>query len=103
LQLLRVQNFATTTISTVPLSGFSYTAGAVVHLRFQAIGTAPTTLSGKAWIGNAAEPATAQITATDATAGLQRAGSVGFHQGLAGTTTNLPIVVSIDNLIAVKP
>jgi PKD repeat protein len=103
LQLLRVQNSVTTTIATANLTGFQYTAGGVVHVRFQAIGTAPTTLSGKAWIGNAAEPAAAQITATDATAGLQQAGGVGIQAVLSGTVTNTPIVVSIDNLVAVKP
>jgi hypothetical protein len=103
LLLMRVQNSVATTISTVSLPGLSYTAGAVVHMRFQATGAAPTTLTGKVWIGAAAEPAGWQITATDATATLQKAGGVGIHEGLAGTTTNLPIVVSIDNYVGAKP
>jgi PKD repeat protein len=100
LQLLRVQNFTTTVVATATLQNFVYTAGSVIHMRFQAIGTAPTALAGKAWIDGQAEPAAWQITATDATAGLQQAGAVGVHATLSGTVTNTPVVVSIDNLVA---
>jgi PKD repeat protein len=101
LQLLRLQASTTTVLATsAALPNFTYTAGGVIHVRFTAVGTSPTTLSGKAWLDGQAEPAAAQITATDSTAGLQQAGAVGFQSVLSGTVTNVPVVVSIDNLVA---
>jgi PKD repeat protein len=100
LQLLRVEASAATVIATAALPGFEYTAGSVVHLRMQAVGTSPTALAGKVWLGGQAEPADWQITATDAAATLQQAGGVGVHGVLSGTVTNTPIVLSLDDLVA---
>ncbi|HEY7069412.1 MAG TPA: PKD domain-containing protein [Acidimicrobiales bacterium] len=100
LRLLRIENFGTTVVATASLPGLQYTPGSVVHLRFQATGTAPTTLSGRAWLDGQAEPSVWQVQATDATAALQQAGGVGVHSGLAASVTNVPIVVSVDNVVA---
>jgi hypothetical protein len=100
LRLLRIENFGTTVVATAPLPGLQYTPGSVVHLRLQATGTAPTTLSGRAWLDGQAEPSAWQVQATDATAALQQAGGVGVHSALAASVTNVPIVVSIDNVVA---
>jgi PKD repeat protein len=99
-QLLRIENFATTVMATAPLSGFQYTAGNVVHLRFQVTGTAPSALAGKVWLDGQAEPSTWQIQATDSTAVLQQAGGVGVHGALSASATNPPVVVSVDNFVA---
>jgi hypothetical protein len=103
LRLLRIENFGTAVVATAPLPGLQYTPGSVVHLRFQAIGASPTTLAGKAWLGGQAEPAAWHVQATDATPVLQQAGAVGVHSGLAASATNVPIAVSVDNLVALQP
>jgi PKD repeat protein len=100
LQLFRVENFTGTVIATATLPNLQYTAGSVVHLRFQVTGTAPTTLTGKAWLDGQPEPSTWQVQATDSTAVLQQPGGVGIHGVLSGTLTNAPVVVSVDNFVA---
>jgi PKD repeat protein len=100
LQLFRVENFTGTVIATATLPDLQYTAGSVVHLRFQVTGTAPTTLTGKAWLDGQPEPSTWQVQATDSTAVLQQPGGVGIHGVLSGTLTNAPVVVSVDNFVA---
>jgi hypothetical protein len=100
LRLLRIENFGTAVVATAPLPGLQYTPGSIVHVRFQTIGSAPTALSGRAWLDGQAEPSAWQVQATDATAVLQQGGAVGIHSGLAASATNSPIVVSVDNLVA---
>ena len=78
LQLLRVANGAESQIGAVNLPGGAYTAGQVLHLRFQVVGTGSTALAGKAWFDGAAEPAGWQIQAADSTAQLQGPGAVGL-------------------------
>jgi hypothetical protein len=45
------------------------------------------------------EPTTAQITATDTTASLQVAGAFGVHAYLSGSSTIVPVTISLDNLV----
>jgi PKD repeat protein len=85
LQILR----GTTTLKAVSLTGVTYGKGTTVTVRFQAIGKGTTTLNAKAWTGGT-EPSAWQASATDATAALQAAGSVGLKvyvsSGVAATT-----------------
>ncbi|QXJ24369.1 PKD domain-containing protein [Actinomadura graeca] len=83
------------------VAGLTYEPGKRLHVRLQVTGTSPTTLKAKAWADGAAEPDW-QLTGTDATAGLQSAGSIGVWTYLAGNTTNAPVVVSVDDLRAVR-
>ncbi|MBW8481610.1 PKD domain-containing protein [Actinomadura sp. PM05-2] len=82
------------------LSGVTYTPGSPVSLRVRVTGTSPTTIRAKAWTG--AEPAAWQVTGTDATAGLQVAGNVGVRSYLAGSATNAPVVLAVDDVTVVK-
>ncbi|MGY4643376.1 PKD domain-containing protein [Cellulomonas sp. URHB0016] len=82
------------------LSGLVLTPGAVLHVRTQAVGTAPTTLRARAWLDGTAEPAAWQYTATDATAALQAAGSVRLMTYLSGATTTGPVTARWDDLVA---
>ena len=71
-------------------TGLSFAAGDTFLLRVQAEGASPTTIRARAWEQGTAEPATWQATATDTTAGLQQAGSVGIRTvNLSSTATTL--------------
>jgi PKD repeat protein len=85
------------------VSGLTYAAGTVLHLRVQTTGTSPTTLQAKVWADGTTEPAGWQVTGTDTTSGLQVAGSVGIRTYLSGSSTNAPITLTLDDFTAVQP
>ncbi|WEK12911.1 MAG: PKD domain-containing protein [Candidatus Microbacterium phytovorans] len=87
----------TSIASETRITGLTLTAGTPLNLRFTASGAAPTQLSARVWTG-ATEPSTWQRTATDATAGLQGAGSLGFEVYTSTSVTNGPVRVSIPDL-----
>ena len=72
-------------------------------MRIQVTGTAPTTVRTKVWRVGTAEPATWNLSVTDATANLQAAGSPGFSSYLSSSATNAPIVMSLDDLLVIRP
>jgi CSLREA domain-containing protein len=84
-------------------TGFTYGAGTQVWVRMQVVGANPTTIRMRAWRDGTSEPGTWQYQATDSTAGLQGAGSVGVLSRLSGSTTNPPIVVSVDGVRVTAP
>jgi PKD repeat protein/aryl-phospho-beta-D-glucosidase BglC (GH1 family) len=86
------------TLATVP--GLSWGAGQYVKVRFEAEGTSPTALRAKVWSDAAAEPATWTLQTTDATAGLQTGGGVGLWDYLSSSSTNAPITLLVDDLLA---
>jgi PKD repeat protein len=90
-----------TTLATLAVPGLTYVAGAQLKTRLQVTGTAPTTIRAKVWLSTATEPATWQVTATDSTAALQSAGSVGLFTFISGTSTNSPWVFRFDDVRAV--
>ncbi|HEX8488478.1 MAG TPA: hypothetical protein VF642_08050 [Propionibacteriaceae bacterium] len=51
---------------------------APVSVRLQVVGTNPTTVRAKIWLGTGGEPAGWTVSASDSVAGLQRPGAVGF-------------------------
>ncbi len=91
-------NLATTTV----LSGLTYTAGTQLNARMQVDGTSPTTLRLKVWANGTAEPAAWSLTATDSSAALQVAGSVGFRSYLGSGATNAPVALAVRTFSA-KP
>ncbi|GER22629.1 hypothetical protein NCCP1664_11260 [Zafaria cholistanensis] len=88
------------TAVTVP--GVSYAVGDRLEVRVQATGTSPTTVRAKVWERGTPEPAGWQVSATDATAGLQAAGGVGLLAYLSSSSTNAPVVVTVDDVEAVR-
>ena len=90
-----------TTLATLAVPGLTDVAGAQLKTRLQVTGTAPTTIRAKVWLSTATEPATWQVTATDSTAALQSAGSVGLFTFISGTSTNSPWVFRFDDVRAV--
>ena len=89
--------------STSTAGGVTYAAGEKLSMRLRVTGTSPSTIQAKVWKTSAAEPAAWQLTATDSTASIQAAGGIGLKSYLSSTVTNVPIVVSFDDLLAVTP
>ncbi|MFJ6076886.1 PKD domain-containing protein [Pseudarthrobacter sp. NPDC092419] len=81
-------------------AGFSIVAGQTVSVRVQVTGASPTTIRVKAWETGKAEPGGWMLTATDSTAALQTAGSVGLLAYLSGSATNAPVVARFDDFTA---
>ena len=79
----------------------SYALGDRLTIRFQVSGVGTTSLAAKVWKAGSAEPTTRRLSGTDGTASLQVPGSVGFISYLSGSTTNAPVVTTMDDL-AVK-
>lgn len=87
---------------TTVLTGTStvtYVANDVLHLRMQTVGSGTTALKFKVWKG-ATEPLAWGLTGSDTTAALQSASGVGIWTYASGTTTDVPLTVSVDNFAA---
>jgi hypothetical protein len=66
-------------------------------VRAQVTGANPTTIRITAWPAGSAEPTAWTLTTSDATASLQTAGNVGLRAYTAATTTNAPILITLDD------
>jgi len=86
-------------VSTTTIPPSTYAAGQQLQVRLQATGSAPTTLRAKVWPVGSAEPGSWQVTTTDSTAGLQSPGGVGVTTYMAGSSTNLPVLATFDDLL----
>jgi len=93
----------TTIQSEVTVSGLNYAVGDRINVRLQVTGQSPTTIRAKAWKAGTTEPLTWQRSVTDNTAGFQANGSIGIKLFLSGPSTNTPIEVSMDDLVAKTP
>ena len=85
-------------LATVP--GLTYSVGDVLRVRLQADGVGTTQLRAKVWKDGTVEPATWLLQASDTTASLQAPGSVGLWFYLSGTSTQVPVTMSIDDFVA---
>lgn len=88
------------TLGAITVPGVSYAPGDALRIRLTVTGTSPTTLQAKVWEDGRAEPAGWQLTATDATPGLQVAGGAGVVSYLSASSTSAPLVVVVDDLRA---
>jgi hypothetical protein len=101
---LQILNGSSTVLANVnTVSGITYSPGQVLRIRVVTTGTNPTTISAKVWTVGSAEPAAWQLTATDSTAALQAAGSIGLESYLSSSSTNAPVTVSFDNFSSIQP
>ena len=75
-------------------------AGSVYNLRLVVSGVNATTLKAKVWQGT--EPAAWNVTGTDATVGLQKAGSIGILASLSGSAVNAPVSLKLDQIECVS-
>jgi PKD repeat protein len=90
----------TALISEATVVGLTYAPGTALRIRLQVTGVSPTTVRAKVWLLAGTEPTAWAATATDVTAGLQVAGSVGLMGYLSGTATNSPVVAKFDDFQA---
>lgn len=77
-----------TVMATQPLSQ-QWSAGEQLQLRVEVSGSAPTTIRAMLWELGDPQPASWQLTMTDATAALQGSGSVGLHAARGGASTSI--------------
>ncbi|MGN6425510.1 MAG: PKD domain-containing protein [Leifsonia sp.] len=106
IQITRVDQNASNEVviqSSVAVPGVTYTPGTKLDVRVRITGTNPTLIETKAWVDGGAEPAAWQRSATDATAALQAAGAIAVTGYLSGGVANAPVVLSVDDVNAVKP
>ncbi len=89
-------------VSERTLPGLTLKAGAPVRVRVQVTGKNPTTVRARAWAPSGAEPTGWQVQTRDSTAGLQSTGAVALSGYLSRGATNSPIVVRVDDLLAVS-
>ncbi|MBO3096483.1 PKD domain-containing protein [Cellulomonas dongxiuzhuiae] len=87
-----------TILAQVNVAGVTLAAGERLNVRFQAVGSDPTTLRLRTWKDGTPEPTTWHLTATDATPELQDAGGVGVDGLLSGTSTNAPVRIRVHGL-----
>ena len=92
-----------TALGSYLMPGVTYTPGTVLNVALSVTGTNPTTLSAKVWKATDAEPATWQVTATDTTAAMQTAGTVGLMNTVSGASTLPATVFTWDDLTITKP
>ncbi|UDY35193.1 PKD domain-containing protein [Dermatobacter hominis] len=88
-------------VNTLP--GINYVPGQVLRVKLQTTGTGTTALAAKVWVAGTPEPAAWTLQATDTSAALQTAGSVGVQLYLSSTASLLPVVLSIDDFTAGPP
>lgn len=106
LSLSRTIGNAETALTAVTVAGLVATPDVPLRIRLSVRdGGAPgsTDLQAKVWPAGTAEPLSWQVVATDATPALQTAGGVGFFGYVAASTTNVPIVLKLDNVTAGTP
>ncbi|MGN6605954.1 MAG: PKD domain-containing protein [Jatrophihabitans sp.] len=100
LRIVRLVGGAETTVAgPVRVGTLTYSAGAVLDLRVQVTGTAPTQLRARAWADTDPEPGTWSLTAADTTAALQQPGTVGIVAYLSSAATNAPVTVTLRRFV----
>ena len=98
--LTRTVGGTETVLSSTTDAGVTVAPGDVMKVRFQALGTGPTTLKAKVWPQGAAEPATWLLSTTDSTAALAAPGDLGVLVFTSGSWTGPVPTVSVDNIVS---
>jgi len=81
----------------VVVPGLSQAPSSFVWLRADVTGSSPTTLRVKAWADGQAEPAGWMFIATDSSAAVQAAGSLGLRIYVSGGASNAPVTFGFDD------
>jgi PKD repeat protein len=100
---LQLMQGSSTVLANTTIAGLTYTAGTQLSIRVEATGTSPTALRARLWRTGSAEPAAWTLSATDSTAALQAAGSVGVESYLSASSTSTPLSVRFDDFSASVP
>lgn len=85
-------------VNQTVISSLDYTQGKELVVRAQAVGTSPTVIRMKVWPVGTAEPASWQLSTSDAAADFQKPGRAGFTSYLSGSATNAPVVARYDDV-----
>ncbi len=101
--ILNVMRGATAVGAAYTVPGLTIVPGATYKVIFDVTGTGPTALSAKVWRATDAEPGSWQVTRTDATASMQRAGSVGISSSVPTSANAYPVKVSILDFSVIDP
>lgn len=96
--LVRVVRGGSTKLATRNVTGLVYRAGSQLAVRFEATGSGTSDLRIKVWRAGSPEPAAWNASVTDAAPELQQPGWIALTGYISGSTTNLPVKVSFDNL-----
>ncbi|MGZ4735392.1 MAG: PKD domain-containing protein [Acidimicrobiia bacterium] len=96
--LTRTINNSETVLTSINVPSLTVSAGDLLRVRFQALGTSPTTLRAKVWRASASEPVSWLLTSTDSTAALAAPGDVGVLLFTSSTWTGTAPTLSVDNL-----
>ncbi|SHE24666.1 right-handed parallel beta-helix repeat-containing protein [Actinomyces glycerinitolerans] len=96
-----------TTLATIPVEG-TFSPGMRVNVIVEAVGTSPTTLQAKVWLGETSAPTEWDATATDDDPRLQRRGVVRINTYLSGSATSTGqalkvAVLSVEDETRVQP
>ncbi|GAA4359798.1 PKD domain-containing protein [Angustibacter luteus] len=100
LSLVSVVGTTETALRSLTVTGLTNSPSTPLRIRLQVFGTTPTTVRAKIWPVGGTEPTAWTASATDSSATLQAAGSVGLNAYLSGTSTNVPENVIVDNFAA---
>lgn len=100
---LQIMSGSTVVLANMTVPGLSYVAGDTLILKTRVSGTSPTTITAKLWKAGGTEPTAWQLSATDSTAALQAAGSVGFESYLSSSAPNAPVTIRFDNFLVRMP
>ncbi len=101
--LARVVSGTETQLKSVTLGDFGYGSGESIRIRFSVTGSTTATLGASVWKVGTSEPATPQLSTTDATASLQAAGAVGLRFYTAPALTSVPLTVRVESYRATGP
>lgn len=96
--LVRVVGGTSTKLATRNVTNLVYRADSQLAVRFEATGSGTSDLRIKVWPAGSPEPAAWNAAVTDAAPELQQPGWIALTGYLSGSTTNLPVKVSFDNL-----
>ncbi|MFT4216797.1 MAG: PKD domain-containing protein [Micropruina sp.] len=89
-------------LASTTISGLTISSGQYLRLKFELDGSSPTTLRAKLWRLDQSEPAAWTVSATDSTAGLQEAGSLGIDVYPSGSAAG-PATATFDRFTVTRP
>jgi hypothetical protein len=102
LALVRATSSGSLTVisSETTVAGLTWVAGTQLRVRIEVLQSNPTTVRARVWKVGTTEPTGWTSSVTDGTSGFQSAGGVGVAGVLSTTSTNAPVVISVDDLQA---
>ncbi len=95
---IKAVNGSWSSVQSQTVPGLTHVAGEYLNVRYQVVGTSPTTLRAKVWADGAAEPADWHIATADSEAALETVGGIGFKM-FNRNGSNETVTFSFDDLL----